>query len=157
MSQGQIDSDVYSVLINAKKVDFMKPKLFFKNIGHYATTSTYIHVRVLHNYSQIFDTQNMITAIYNQLLAKHEESFQSIAKSTTDVSLMKIASSLKDFTDIIKVLPQSTEISTPSRPKQIQQPKNFNRCHGNGFFQHISNHTIGFKYHWPEIRNRPSC
>jgi hypothetical protein len=75
MSQGETYSDVYSELINAKNVDFMKPKLFFKNIGHYATTSNYIHVRVLHNYSQVFETQNMITAIYNQLLAKHEESF----------------------------------------------------------------------------------
>jgi hypothetical protein len=153
MSQGQTDSDVYSELINAKNIDFVKPKLFIKNIGHIATTSNCIHVRVLHNYSQIFDTQNMITAIYDQLLAKHEESFQSIAKSTTDVSLMKIASSLEDFTDIIKVLPQST----PNRPKQIQHPKNFNHCHGNGFFQYISNHTIGFKFHCPEIKNRPSC
>jgi hypothetical protein len=38
MSQGQQLPDPDPELINAKSLDFAKPKLFFKNIGHYAAT-----------------------------------------------------------------------------------------------------------------------
>jgi hypothetical protein len=65
----------------------VKPKLFFKNIGHYAAMSTYIHISILFNFSQIMETQQTIEKTYTQFLAKHEEPFRSIAKSTTDVRL----------------------------------------------------------------------
>jgi hypothetical protein len=45
MSQGQSLQDTDPELINEKNLYFEKPKLFFKNIGRYAATSTYIHVR----------------------------------------------------------------------------------------------------------------
>jgi hypothetical protein len=51
-------------------------------------------------------------------LDKHEEPFKSITKSVTDVSLAIIERSLEDFRDIIKALPQKTEISMPGRPKR---------------------------------------
>jgi hypothetical protein len=44
MSLGQTVPDPDLELISAKSLDFPKPKLFFKNFGHYAATSTYIHV-----------------------------------------------------------------------------------------------------------------
>jgi hypothetical protein len=44
MSHGQPLPDPDPELINVKSLDFAKPKLFFKNIGRYAATSTYIHV-----------------------------------------------------------------------------------------------------------------
>jgi len=94
-------------------LNFAKPKLFFKNIGRYAATSTYIHVWIPFNFSQILDRQQTIKNTYSKLLAKHKEQFRSIAKSTTDVSLMTIAASIKDF----KAFPQMTEISAPGRPK----------------------------------------
>jgi hypothetical protein len=34
-----------------------------------------------------------------------------IAKTTTDISLLTISASIEDFQDIIKALPQSTEIA----------------------------------------------
>ncbi len=39
---------------------FAKPKLFFKNIGCYRATSTYIHIRVPFNLMQLFDTKNSL-------------------------------------------------------------------------------------------------
>jgi hypothetical protein len=60
MSHGQLLPDPDLELINAKSLDFVKPKLFFKNIGRYAATSTYIHVRIPFNFSQILDTKNTI-------------------------------------------------------------------------------------------------
>jgi hypothetical protein len=56
MSQGQQLPE----LINAKSLDFAKPKLFFKNIGRNAATLTYIHVRIPFNFSQILDTKSTI-------------------------------------------------------------------------------------------------
>jgi hypothetical protein len=56
MSHGQLLPDPYPELINVKSLDFAKPKLFFKNIGRYAATSTYIHVLIPFNFSQILDT-----------------------------------------------------------------------------------------------------
>jgi hypothetical protein len=53
------------------------------------------------------------------LLDKHVEPFKSIAKTTTDVSLMTISASIDDFQDIIKALPQTTEITSPGRPKRF--------------------------------------
>ncbi len=60
-----------------------------------------------------------IAGVYDQLLAQHDEPFKSITKSVTDVSLSIIEGSLEEFRDIIKALPQKTEISTPGRPKRF--------------------------------------
>jgi len=95
------------------------PNPFFKNIGKYAATSTYIHVRIPFNFTMVFNTKQAIARVYEQLLDKHEEPFRSITKSVTDVSLAIIEGSLEDFRDIIKVLPHKTEISMPGRPKQL--------------------------------------
>jgi hypothetical protein len=119
MSYGQQLPDPEPELINAKSLDFAKPKLFFKNIGRYAATSTYIHVRVPFNFSQILDTKATIEQQYQVLLDKHEDPFKTIAKTTTDVSLLTIAESIEDFQDIIKALPQTTEIELPGRPKRF--------------------------------------
>ncbi len=72
MSQGQQLPDPDLDLINAKSLDFAKPKLFFKNIGRNAATSTYIHVRIPFNFSQILDTKATIEPQYQVLLDKHE-------------------------------------------------------------------------------------
>jgi hypothetical protein len=53
------------------------------------------------------------------LLDKHEEPFKTIAKTTTDVSLITISASIEDFQDVIKALPQTTEIDMPGRPKRF--------------------------------------
>jgi hypothetical protein len=113
MSQGQQLLDLDPELINAKSLDFVKPKLFFINIGRYAVTSTYIHVRIPFNFSQILDTRSTIKQHYNVLLDKHEEPFKTIAKTTTDISLITISASIEDFQDIVKALPQTTEIDMP--------------------------------------------
>jgi hypothetical protein len=42
LSHGQPLPDPDPELINTKSLDFAKPKLFCKNIGQYAATSTYI-------------------------------------------------------------------------------------------------------------------
>jgi hypothetical protein len=63
------------------------------------------------------DTKNTIKHNYAMLLDKHEELFKSIAKTTTDVSLLTISSSIEDFQYIIKALPQMAEITSPGRPK----------------------------------------
>jgi len=65
------------------------------------------------------DTKNTIEQHYELLLDKHEEPFKTIAKATTDVSLLTILASIEDFQDVIKALPQTTEISAPGRPKQF--------------------------------------
>ncbi len=96
-----------------------QPKLFFKNIGCYAATSTYIHFRIPFNLTQILDTKNMIKQHYNKLLDKHKEPFKTIAKSTTNVSVHTISASVEDFQDVIKALPQSTEIAIPGLPKRF--------------------------------------
>jgi hypothetical protein len=111
MSQGQSLPDPDPELINAKSLDFAEPKLFFKNMGKCAATSTYIHVRIPFNFTQILDTKNTIEQHYELLLDIHEETVKSIAKTTTDVSLLTIEASLEDFKDVIKALPQMTEIS----------------------------------------------
>jgi hypothetical protein len=117
MSSGSTVPDPDPELINAQNFDFAKPKLFFKNIGKYAATSTYIHVRIPFNFTTVFNTKQAIAGVYDQLLEKHEEPFKSITKSVTDVSLTIIEGSLEDFRDIIKALPQKTKISMPGRPK----------------------------------------
>jgi hypothetical protein len=61
----------------------------------------------------VFNTKNAITEVYQKLLDQHEEPFKSITKSVTDVSLAIIEGSLEDFRDIIKALPQKSEISMP--------------------------------------------
>ena len=53
------------------------------------------------------------------LLDKHVEPFKTIAKTTTDVSLLTISASIEDFQDVIKTLPQTTEINLPGRPKKF--------------------------------------
>jgi hypothetical protein len=102
MSQGQQLPDPDPELINVKSLDFAKPKLFIKNIGRYAATSTYIHVRIPFNFSQILDKRSTIEQHYQVLLNKHEEPFKKIAKTTTDVSVITILGSIEDFQDIIK-------------------------------------------------------
>jgi hypothetical protein len=119
MSQGQQIPDPDPELINGKSLDFAKPKLFFKNIGRYAATSTYIHVRIPFNFSQILDTKSTIEQHYEVLLNKHEDPFKTIAKTTTDVSLLTILASIEDFQDVIKALPQTTEIDLPGRLKRF--------------------------------------
>jgi hypothetical protein len=89
-------------LVNAH---FAKPKLFFKNIGKYAATSTYIHVRIPFNFTTVFNTKKAIAEVYDQLLSQHDEPFKSITKSVTDVSLSIIEGSLEEFRVIIKALP----------------------------------------------------
>jgi len=103
--------------MNTQNFNFAKPKLFFKNISRYAATSTYIDVRIPFNFTTVFNTKQAIAEVYNQLHDKHEEPFRSITKSVTDVSLAIIESSLEDFRNIIKALPQKSEISVPGRPK----------------------------------------
>ncbi|MFN9938388.1 MAG: hypothetical protein ACK56I_02830, partial [bacterium] len=87
MSSGSTVPDPDPELINAQNFDFTKPKLFFKNIGKYAATSTYIHLRIPFNFTTVFNTKQSIAGVYNQLLEQHEEHFKSITKSVTDVSL----------------------------------------------------------------------
>jgi hypothetical protein len=113
MSHRQPLLDPDPELINGKSFDFAKPKLFFKNIGHYAATSTYIHVQIQFNFSQILDTKNTIEQHYITLLDKQEEPFKTIAKTTTDVSLLTISASIEDFQDAIKALLQTTDIEMP--------------------------------------------
>jgi hypothetical protein len=98
--------------MNMQNLDFVKPKLFFKNIGHYVATSMYIHVHIPFNFTTVFNTKEAIAKVYNKLLDLQEEPFESITKSVTDVSLAIIENSLEDFLDIIKALPQKSEIST---------------------------------------------
>jgi hypothetical protein len=119
MSSGSTVPDLDPELINAQNFNFAKPKLFFKNIGKYAATSTYIHVRIPFNFTTVFNTKQVIAGVYEQLREKHEEPFKSITKSMTDVRLAIIEGSLEDFHDIIKLLPQKTEISMPGRPKRF--------------------------------------
>jgi hypothetical protein len=119
MTSGTTVPDLDPELINAQNFDFAKPKLFFKNIGKYAATSMYIHVRIPFNFTTVFNTKNAIAGVYDQLLAQHDKPFKSITKSVTDVSLSIIEGLLEDFHDIIKALPQRTEISTPGRPKRF--------------------------------------
>jgi hypothetical protein len=117
MSQRQQLPDPDPELINAKSLDFAKTKLFFKNNGRYAATSTYIHVRIPFNFSQILDTKVTIEQQYQVLLDIHEDKFKTITKTTTDVSLLTISASIEDFQDVIKALPQTTEIDLPGQPK----------------------------------------
>jgi hypothetical protein len=119
MTSGTTVPDPDPELINAQNFDFARPKLFFKNISKYAATSTYIHVCIPFNFTTVFNTKQAITGVYNQLLEQHGEPFKLITKSVTDVSLSIIEGSLEDFHDIIKALPQKTEISTPGHPKQF--------------------------------------
>ncbi len=87
LSTGTTIPDPDPELINAQNFDFAKPKLFFKNIGKYAATSTYILVRIPSNVTTVFNTKQAIANFYDQLLKKHEEPFKSITKSVTDDSL----------------------------------------------------------------------
>ncbi len=91
-------------------------------MGKYAATSTYIHVRIPFNFTQILNTKNTIEQNYELLLDQHKEPFKSIVKNPTkphltSVSLLTIEASLEDFKDVIKALPQTTEISLPGHPK----------------------------------------
>ena len=110
MSQGQQLPDPEPELINAKSLDFAKPKLFFKNIGRYAATSTYIHVRIPFNFSKILDTKITIEQQYQVLLDKHEDPFKTIAKTTTDVSLMTISASIEAVSYTHLTLPTNREV-----------------------------------------------
>jgi hypothetical protein len=84
MSQGQSLPDPDPQLINAKSLNFTKPKHFFKNIRRYAATST----------SRYLSTSpRSWKQSYAMLLDKHEEPFKSIAE-TTIVSLLTILASI---------------------------------------------------------------
>ncbi len=124
MSQGQQLPDPDPELINAKSLDFTKPKLFFKNIGRYAATSTYIHVRIPFNFSQILDTKTTIEQQYQVLLDKHEDPFKTITKTTTDISLMTISASIEDFQDVIKALPPNNRNRSSGQAKMIYRSRN---------------------------------
>jgi hypothetical protein len=119
MSSGLTVPDPDQELMNAQNFDFAKPKLFFKNIGRYVATCIYIHIRIPFNFTTVFNTKQAIAEVYCKLLDQHEEPFRSITKSVTDVSLAIIEGSLEDFRDIIKALPQKSEISMPGRPKHF--------------------------------------
>jgi hypothetical protein len=82
-----------------QSLDFAKPKLFFKNIGHYVANCTYIHVSILFNFTTVFNNKTLIAGVYAELLDQNEEPSKAIAKSVTNVSL-------EDLQDIIKALPQ---------------------------------------------------
>jgi Integrase core domain len=73
MSSGSTVPDPDPELINAQNFNFEKPKLFFKNIGKYATTSTYIYIRIPFNFTTVFNTKQAIAKVYDQLLDKHKE------------------------------------------------------------------------------------
>ena len=62
MSSGSTVPDPDPELINAQNFDFAKPKLFFKNIGKYAATSTYIHVQIPFNFTTVFNTCLLYTS-----------------------------------------------------------------------------------------------
>jgi tellurite resistance protein TehA-like permease len=47
----------------------------------------------------------------------NEEPLKTIAKTTTEVSLVTISASIEDFQEVIKTLPQTTEIEAPGQPK----------------------------------------
>ncbi len=72
MNWGMTVPDLDPELINAYNFDFPIPKLFFKNIGKYAATSKYIHVRIPFNFTTVFNTKQAIAGVYNQLLEQHE-------------------------------------------------------------------------------------
>jgi hypothetical protein len=63
--------------------------------------------------------KNRIQKHYVTLLDKHEEPFKTISKTATGISLVTISASIEDFQDVIKALPQTTEIDTPGRPKRF--------------------------------------
>jgi hypothetical protein len=71
------------------------------------------------NFTIVFNTKEHIAQVYSQLEDKHEGPFIAITKLLTEVSLMTIKSSLEDFRDIIKALPEMMEISMPGRPKRF--------------------------------------
>lgn len=79
----------------------------------------YIHVCIPFKFTTVFNTKDLISGVYNQLLDKHKEPFKDITKSVTEVSLSTIQGSLEDFRDIIKALPQTTEILMPGQPKRF--------------------------------------
>ena len=70
MTLGMAVLDPDPELINAQNFDFAKPKLFFKNIGKYAATSTYINERIFFNFTTIFNPKQAIAGVYDQLLKK---------------------------------------------------------------------------------------
>jgi hypothetical protein len=88
-----------------------RDEAIFKNNARYAATSTYIHIHP--STSKLCSTPNKPS----QKFYSNEEPFKSITKSVTDVSLAIIAGSQEDFHDIIKALPQKSEISMLGRLK----------------------------------------
>jgi hypothetical protein len=107
-------SSTYSQTTKSKHLCSSKTTLIN---NFFESTSTYIHIRIPFNFTTVFNTKQAIARVYDQLLEIHEEPFKSITKSVTDISLAIIEGLLEDFRDIIKALPQKTEISTPGRPK----------------------------------------
>jgi hypothetical protein len=58
-------------LMNVQNFNFAKPKLFFKNIGCYAATSTYIHIRITFNFTTVFNTKQAIAQVYEKVWNQH--------------------------------------------------------------------------------------
>jgi hypothetical protein len=94
------------------------------------------------------DIKNTIKPHYAMLLDKHKESFNSIAKTTTDVILFTISSSIENFKDIIKALPQTTQITSPGRPKQFVE-HGIKLHHGHDLFQCLPNDASKFRKFQP--------
>jgi hypothetical protein len=138
MTSGTTVPDPDPELINAQNFDFAKPKLFFKNIGKYAATSTYIHVRIPFNFTSVFNTKQAIAGVYDQLLTQHDEPFKSITKSVTDVSLSIIEGSLEEFRDI--TTSENRDLNTRSS-KMFHRYRDLHRGYGHVHLQHGPNHT----------------
>jgi hypothetical protein len=141
MTSGSTVPDPDPELMNAQNFNFVEPKLFFKNIGHYAATSMYIHVQIPFNFTTVFNTKNALAKVYHKLLDQHEEPFKSITKSVMNVSLAIIEGSLEDFRDIIKPLPQKLDILNARTTKTLHCHWHFHRGHGHVCLQHSENNT----------------
>jgi len=87
--------------MNAQNFDFAKPKLFFKNIGSYAATSTYILVPF--NFTMLFNTKQAIAKVYSKLLDQREEPFKSITITAMAMSMFNTVriTQLKEKTVLI--------------------------------------------------------
>jgi hypothetical protein len=104
ISRGQLLLDPDPELINPKSLDFPKPKLFFKNIG---MICSYLNIHPSPDPIQLLPDSGHKK--HNRTIL-HKEPFKTIAKTTTDVSLVTISASIEDFKDLI---PQMPKIETP--------------------------------------------
>jgi hypothetical protein len=82
-----------------KTLYFAKPKLIFKNIAHYKATSTYIHVQIPFNFSQILDTKNTIQKSRSTPWTGLENWQNSLAGPTPRASTLPFKVSGQNTTD----------------------------------------------------------